>query len=341
MTRALSLVLTSAFAVGCGDDDTIDLSRQVILDVKNIVAADITNLVAAAEALRNNAPPPDTDGWNAMDDAAAVNAMKDAWRQARVAYERIEGAIAVVFPDLDTSTDERYDGFIAEGADPNLFDGRGVTGMHAIERILWADLHRPKVIAFEAGLARYTAAAFPRTMTEATDFRDGLAQRLVDDANLMNTRFGPLALDLTAAYKGVVDSMAEQVEKVSLAQTGKAESRYAQHTLADMRANLAGGLAFYDAFSAWIIDQNGGATADGAVRAGFQRIRTAYSATTGAALPAVPVTWNASDPSAADLATPYGQLWSLLQRESNPGSANSLVSSMVRAAALVGLEIMP
>ena len=240
--------------------------------------------------------------------------------------------------DLDASTDERYDGFIGEAADDNLFDGEGVTGVHAIERILWADSHSDTVVAFESSLSGYSVAAFPATETEASEFKTGLAQRFVDDAALMGSDFEPLALDSAAAYEGVVGSMAEQVEKITLAYTGEAESRYAGHTLADMRANLEGGLAIYDAFSEWII-ADGGEDLDTNVRDGFDRVLAVYDTYSGDALPAVPDTWNPDSPSDDDLASDYGVIWSMLETESNPDAEGSLVHAMVEAASAIGIEV--
>ena len=63
--------------------------------------------------------------------------MKDAWIRARAAYERTEGAIAPLFPDIDPAVDARYDDFLASsgrrGSGP--LRRQGVTGMHGIERI--------------------------------------------------------------------------------------------------------------------------------------------------------------------------------------------------------------
>src|SRR5262245_4609214 len=116
------------FAVACSNGGKNE--EDVILGVKDLVSADLENLLTASEALQTSAPAPDADGWAA---GAELDPSKAAWKDARSAYERIEGAIAVLFPDLDASTDERYDGFLAEGPDVDLFDGEGVTGVHAIE----------------------------------------------------------------------------------------------------------------------------------------------------------------------------------------------------------------
>src|SRR5262245_1621217 len=107
-------------------------------------------------------------------DAAAITAMKDAWKKARVAYELVEGATAPIFPDQDFAMDARYDDYMVEigpSGDSNLFDKTGATGMHSIERILFAPTIRAEVIDFESGLPGYKAAAWPATDAEAMAFK--------------------------------------------------------------------------------------------------------------------------------------------------------------------------
>jgi iron uptake system component EfeO len=297
------------------------------------------DLSAAATALRADAPAPDADGWNATADAAAVAQLKADWKKARTAYEHIEGAIAVLFPELDVSTDARYDDFIAASPDTNLFDDTGVTGIHGIERILWSDSIPDRVKTFESGLPNYVAAAFPANQQEADDFKNKLCKRLVDDIATMRSQFGPLALDVAAAYRGVIGSMNEQVEKAKKAATGEEESRYAQYTLADMRSNVDAGVETYDAFRPWLMEM-GGADLDTQISAGFMTIQSAYGALGGDALPPVPATWSMT-PSPADLATPFGMLFQLLESESNPAMAGSLVQSMNQSADLLGIAQLP
>jgi len=335
----LALVPALLFLVSCGGGT--DPETQALLDVKRYTESELDALSMAIADLAAAAPEPDADGWSATDDAAAVDEMKAAWRRARASYERIEGAIAVLFPGVDRATDERYDGFIEAAPDADLFDGAGVTGMHAVERILWADAHPSEVVAFESALPGYTPAAFPATEGEARAFRDALVGRLADDVTGMREDFAPLALDPAAAFRGVIGSMAEQLEKVNLAATGEDESRYSQHTLGDMRANLEGGRAIYEAFRPWLAEQPDGPARDEAVRAGFDRIAAAYEALGGDAIPAVPSTWNPSAPSVEDLATDYGQLWALLSRESDPEGADSLVSAMGHAADALSIPRLP
>jgi iron uptake system component EfeO len=337
---SIALMCSALFAMGCSEESSITPEQQATLDVKEYVSGELVALADAALRLQEAAPEPDGDGWNAEDDAAAVEAMRSAWAEARDHYERVEGAIAVLFQSLDVSTDERYDGFIAEGPDENLFDGEGVTGMHGIERILWADAHPENVVAFESSLDGYIPAAFPANEDEAKDFADGLAQRLVDDTETMRDDFEPLALDASTAFRGVIDSLAEQLEKISLAATAEDESRYAQRTLDDMRANLEGGEATYAAFQDWVIAE-AGEEVDADVRAGFAAIGDAYDEIDSAAIPEVPAGFNPDDPSEEHLQTPYGELYLLLTEHADPESASSLLSAMLEAADAMGIPELP
>lgn len=319
------------------NDKAEDQEAAAILAVKDFTTGELDALSSAALAIQAAAPAPDADGWGSGETAD----MEAAWSDARVSYERVEGAIAVLFPDLDASTDERYDGFIAEGPDDDLFDGEGVTGVHAIERIVWADRHPAYVVEFESALPYYTAAAFPASQAEAAAFHDELCQRLVDDTAQMQGDFQPLALDSAAAFRGVIGSMAEQYEKVTLASTGEDESRYAQHTLADMRANLSGGYEVFEGFDGWLESLDGGEGVRDDIEAGFDRVEAAYDTIDGDAIPGVPEAWNPDAPSDADLATDYGQLWSLLSEEADPTIDGSLVERMTAAADLLGIPQIP
>lgn len=336
---SLALALGSLALVACQADDTPP-EEQATLAVKTIVTDELGNLHAAAVALQGAAPDPDDDGWDATADADAVGRMRTHWAEARVSYERIEGAIAVLFPDLDAATDERYDGFLEAAPDSDLFDGDGVTGVHAIERILWADAHPPETVAFEMALEGYQPAAYPADRAQAAAFKDELVQRLVDDVAAMQESFEPLALDPAAAYSGVVSSMAEQLEKVDLAATGEDESRYADHTLADMRANLEGGRELYDAFVPWLTGEPGGEALHEQVMAGFERVEAGYADHPGNGVPPVPEGWSA-EPSDELRATPYGQLFDMLEHEADPGADDSLVRAMIDAADLMEIPVTP
>lgn len=346
MTKSAALLVVPALAVlaGCPNPDLDGDPAVAAIDaVKAYVDGELVGLHSAAVALQAAAPDADADGWNSTDDAAAVAAMKAEWKNARVSYERVEGAIAVLFPNLDAATDERYDGFIAEAADDNLFDGAGVTGVHGIERILFSDVIPAQVITFEEGLgANYVAARFPQTQTEASDYKAGLTQQLVDDTQQMNDEFGPVALALETAYRGVLGSMEEQFEKVSLAGTGEDESRYAQHTLGDMRANLEGGKDIFAAFEDLFASKGEEGVAQyETILAGFARAQAKLDAIAGDAIPAVPATWNPDAPSAADAATPYGELYLFFAAEVDPDNADGFVAAFLAGGDLLEIPQLP
>ena len=141
---------------GDADDERARLSSERKSMHSSLTA---TDLQAAA-------PAPDADGWGPATDATAIAQMKAAWVRGRTAYERVEGVLAPLFPDIDSSIDARYDDFMTQlggYGDSNLFDDQGVTGMHAIERILYANLIPPDVVDFESHLPGYSPAEFPST----------------------------------------------------------------------------------------------------------------------------------------------------------------------------------
>lgn len=331
LVRGVGRGLFAVVLVGCASSP----EDQAVKDTKAYVDSELLALKEAATALQDAAP---SVAWSADSDATAVADMRAAWTEARASYERIEGAIAVLFPDLDAATDERYDGFLAEVADTNLFDGEGVTGVHAIERILWADEHPAAVVAFESALTGYAAAAYPSTAEQALAFKQELCGRLVADLTTMSDDFAPLALDPAAAFGGVIGSLGEQVEKVSLGATGEDESRYAGNTLADMRSNGEGAKAIFDTFRPWLRSVDGEAL-EAEIDAGFERLAAATELA-GDALPTVPATWDPVSPSEADLATPYGKLWVAVDAEADAGSDTSLVHAMEEAAALMEIPVV-
>jgi iron uptake system component EfeO len=194
-------------------------------------------------------------------------------------------------------------------------------------------------VTFEMGLPNYKAAAFPKTMQEADDFKNKLCARLVADLNMMKSMFAPANLDPASAYRGVIGSVAEQIEKITKAETGEEESRYANLTLADMRFNIEGGVATHKAFEPWLLSIPGGAALNAKITAGFKRLSDALG--TGNQLPALPATWMAANPSPADLMTPFGLLYSIVQKEADDKDPESLVTAMNAAAAAMGIKQLP
>lgn len=330
MKKTLALVL---FLAACGGSDT-DYKTDVVNGMHDSIEVDLQSLIDSAKALQTAAPD---HAWDATADAAAITAMTDAWRNARVAYEHVEGATAPIFPDEDVSMDERYDGFLAElgpDGDANPFDDQGVTGMHAIERIVFSPTIRQEVIDFEAMLPGYQPAAWPATAQEATDFKTKLCQKLIDDAQKLHDEWTPSNIDAGAAFQGLIGLMNEQKEKINLAATGEEESRYANWTLFDLHNNLAGTRKIYDLFQPWI--QSKGGDEDDNIQLGFGKLDGLYNATSGDSLPPVPPTWSSDNPSATDLATPFGMMWTGVHEAVDPTADGSIVFEMNEAAVELG-----
>ena len=316
--------------------------EQAKAQVTQSIKTELDNLVQAMTDLQAAAPAPKATGWVLPDDQAAIDSMKDAWKRSRTSYERIEGAIAVLFTDIDDTFDNRYTAFLDEnGPDNDLFDDQDVTGNHAIERILWSQEIPAAVIQFESEHDGYVAARYPMNAQEATEFKTKLCQRAIADVTTMQTQFATaVVLDDAAAFRGVIGSMGEQVEKVKLSATSEEESRYAQHTLGDMRANLEGAQLTLDGFKVWITAENGTDLVD-QIQARLDAIKAAYGAIPGDAIPPVPMGFDPNLPSCADLMTPYGQLFQLLSTESDPDHDGSAVQLMDKAADLMKIPQLP
>jgi len=339
MNDCLAMIVIASLAA-CGDNPRTDADFQaeVVASMHTSIAADLAELVTAAHRLQAAAP---SHAWRATGDADAISQMRDAWRRTRIAYEHVEGATAPIFANLDIAMDARYDDFLSAlgpSGDPALFDGEGVTGMHAIERILYAPVIRAAVVAFESPLPGYQPAAFPASDDDAIAFKTQLVQRLIDDATALHDQWQPAAIDIGAAYQGLVGLMNEQREKVNLAATGEEESRYADLTLFDLRNNLEGTEASYALFRDWVTGKPDGADADARIQARFATLHALYGMTSGDALPPVPATWSADAPTPADLATAFGMLWTTVRQAVDPAADGSIVFEMNRVATLLGLD---
>jgi iron uptake system component EfeO len=341
MSRALCCACLVTLAA-CGGPVTAPATakEQALATVKRDLQGHLDALTTATAALCAAAPAGRSTGWDSAD-RPAIDAMKAQWRKARFEYESIEGAVAALFPELDVSTDARYDGFLEAATDTNLFDDQTVTGMHALERILWSDSIRAEVVTFEQGALgpKYQAARFPQTLAEAQDFKGKLCARLVADCTRMRDDFEGLTLDAASAYRGAIASMAEQVEKVKSASLGSEESRYAQTTLSDLRANLGAGKETSAAFKAWLLEAKGSAL-DSSISAAFARLDAAYAQSEGDAIPRPPATWSETAPSAEDLATPFGRLYTAVNTEADAKREGSLVHAMEAAAALLNIPTL-
>jgi iron uptake system component EfeO len=300
---------------------------------------DVQALHDATVELQAAAPTPAGRGWDATQDAAAITAMTQAWIKARAAYERTEGALAPLFPMIDEAIDFRYDDFIAvlDGGDQDLFDDQGVTGMHAIERILFARETPASVIEVESTLPGYKAAAWPASEADAQAFKTKLCAQLVKDTQLLTDQWQQqTSFDLGGAFQGLIALMNEQREKVNKAASQEEESRYAQRTLADLRDNLAGTTRIYALFRDWLRTKSDGDVIDSDIESSFASLDSTYGSFAGDAIPAPSASWSSEHPSVADLQTPFGKLYSAVQKAVDPNVSGSAVDGMNRAARALG-----
>jgi iron uptake system component EfeO len=347
----LGLALVCALpvvALGCdgsGTDSTDEQSKAAVTAMHATVLTDLDKLVEATKALQAAAPVNPGRGWDKAMDAAAIQSMKERWRDCRVAYEHVEGALAPIFPDLDGSIDARYDDFLAEnGPDMDLFDDQNVTGLHAAERIIYAPEIPASVVELESSLPGYKAAAYPATEAEATAFKDKLLARMVKDAEALRAGWTPANIDLPGAFTGLIDLMSEQREKVNKAGNQEEESRYSQKTMFDLRANLEGTRNVYESFRPWLKtltsedEEKDGPTLDAAIIQGFDELGGVYDTIDGDAFPQPPENWSAENPSAADLMTPFGRLYVAVTSAVDPAREGSIVHEMNHAGEALGLQ---
>jgi len=343
------LIVTTACSSGSKNAEKTDgdYRQEVVSGMHALLLNDLADLATAARNLQTAAPETEGRGWSVTEDASAITVMKTAWVSARAAYERAEGAIAPLFPDFDAAIDARYDDFLAvlgPSGDADLFDGSGVTGMHAVERILYSDVTPERVVEFEATLPGYVTAHFPSAEAEADAFKNQLCDRFVTDTQaLYNAWQLATNYDLPATYGGLIALMNEQREKVDKASTDEEESRYAQHTMHDIRDNLAGTEAAYALFRPWLRSKvsatdaaQDGPAVDDAIQSGLEGLSTLYTSVSGDAIPETPATWSSETPTAADLATPFGILYSSVRDAVDPNIPGSIVSQMNNAARLLG-----
>jgi iron uptake system component EfeO len=333
----VTLLVSSISLAACTNKTDADYREDVVESIHDSFGADLDALVQAAYDLQAASP---NRAWNATTDTQAIAEMREAWKRTRIAYEHIEGAIVSLFPGVDDTLDARYDESLVKlgpAGDQDLFDARGVTGMHGIERILFAPEIRPEVIDFERSLPGYKPAAYPATDEEAIEFKFVLVQLLIDKASGLRKQWQPAVIDIGTAYRGLVGLMHEAKEKVNLATTGEEESRYANITLFDLRNNLDGTQNAYNLFREWILSKSAGAQYDTALTNKFEELATLYSTVTSDSLPAAPVDWTPNAPTPANLATPFGTLWQNVHESVDPNSDHSVVFQMNHIATLLGL----
>jgi iron uptake system component EfeO len=342
-TRQLTFTgMALLLGAGCSSNKTdAEYQQDVVNGMRSGLITDLANLASASQTLQSAAPTPAGRGWDATIDATAIAGMRAAWTQCRTAYEHIEGATAPIFPDVDASIDSRYEDFLAAlpGGDSHLFDATGVTGMHAVERILYADVAPARVARYESTLDGYVAAAFPATAQEASDFKTALVQKQFEDAQMLHDSWQAATnYDLDAAFSGLISLMNEQREKVDKASTDEEESRYAQTTMADIRHNLEGTQIVYALFQPWIRSKNGGTAVDASIQQGLADLQALYDTIPGDAIPQPPATWSSENPTETDLQAPFGMLYQGVEAAVDPNQPDSIVAHMNQAATLLKFQ---
>ncbi len=182
----------------------------------------------------------------------------------------------------------------------------------------------------------YRPAAYPATEAEARDFKQKLASKLVSDIKQLEHDLGPLELDIAFAFRGLIDLTNEQLEKVDRASTGREESRYAQTTLRDLRANRDGCVAAYEIFRPWLL-QRGQRDLDQQVSAAFVRLKSTYDAVPGSAIPRPPQGWSSLQPKPEHAETAFGKLFSVVSRETDDKQPSTLSSGLMAVADALAL----
>jgi iron uptake system component EfeO len=342
--RASAALFPLAVALaGCGsDNDRIfaDAAHdaKAAADAKALLVAHATDLHEAAEKLCAAAPAPAADGWKLSRDGASLAAMKKAWKDAHRAYVSVAGAAEMLHPDLAAELDARYEDALAKGPDPDLFSAEGFIGLHAIERVLWADRIPASVTESESQLPGYVAAAFPANTDEAERFRTGLCARLVEDTDELLDEIREASLDSSAAYEAALRIIEGQTQKLVDAGDGREESRYAGYSLADLSAGAASAKAIHAVFQEWLLTKKNGEAIDGAVRDGFARLEKEYAAFGSDALPYVPAGWSVSALTHEARETPFGQLYTVVSFESDASLNGSLALAMTKSTRALGIQ---
>jgi iron uptake system component EfeO len=341
-------IALAALAIGCssssdGKPETdAQFTESIKQDMHDSLQANLQKLVQGTTALQAAAPD---HPWDSSDPAVA--AMQTAWIEARQAYEQIEGATAPIFPNIDLSIDGRVEDFGPSpgagtlNAQCDMFDGSCMTGLHAVERILYVNTTPASVTAYETGLGYVPPQSYPMTQQQADDFKNKLCAKAVSDANDLLSGWTPTVIDIGSAFQGLTSLMNEQAEKVTKAGLFQEESRYSQHTMDDLRQNLTGTTNIYQIFAPWIRTKTGGTDVDDKIQAGFTGLQNLYNSGPymGLALPTPPDDWSDTNPSATDLMTPFGQLFSAVRSQTDPTVTGSIAYEMNVGATLCDLPV--
>jgi iron uptake system component EfeO len=340
----LPLLLVAACGAGKTMTDA-DFEAGVVANTFQLLKSRVRALHQAALDLQSAAPASPDRGWDGAMDAAALISMKNSWISMRTAWESSEGVVTQLFPDLDQAMDSRYEDLLSavvEGGsttgDADPFDGSGIIGMHAIERILYAPDTPQAVVSYEAGIGGASPAVWPATAEEAAAFKSGLCQRLVDDSQALVTGWQPERIKLSDAFKGLQGLMQAQEEKVNLAAEHQEESRYSQRTMSDLRHNLSGTTEIYELFTDWLSTKPNGLAINAEVEQALDMLGQIYGGVDGVSIPDPPADWSSKMVSPENQQTPFGMLYRSVLQAVEPTRPGSVVDAMNHAAKTLGLS---
>src|SRR5882757_2942528 len=95
---AVLSILAGCHSTGKSDDE---FQSDIMSGIHDLLLSDVRGVHQAALDLQTAAPLPSGRGWDATQDALAIDGMKQAWIRARKAWEPAEGVLAPLFPDID------------------------------------------------------------------------------------------------------------------------------------------------------------------------------------------------------------------------------------------------
>jgi iron uptake system component EfeO len=347
LCRSAALFIAFAFVfvfanMGCGSSNKTDAQFQseIVAAMHQLLLVDAQGLNKAALDLQSAAP---AAGWgnpaNASD-RAALAPMMEAWQRTRYYWERAESTFAESFPSIDDSIDSRYEDLLKANGnqDANLLDGTGVTGMHAIERILYAP-GPADVAGYEGSLSGYQPAVWPADAEQAAAFKNGLCQKLVDDTKSLLDQTQTQPIDLPMVFTGLTGLMSAQAEKVGLAVSHREESRYSQKTLVDLRFNLAGTKEIFALFVPWLATKTYGSSLTMTATSALDGLDLTYSSVIGDSIPAPPSTWNSLSPTPDDQQSSFGKLYNAVVQDVDPNRSDSAVDAMNHVAQALDLPL--
>ncbi|MFO0760153.1 MAG: imelysin family protein [Byssovorax sp.] len=339
----LALLVPFLGGAGCSADNDLVLAdaaldAQAAADGKAYLVDRVEALHDHLEALCKAAPAPAADGWVSPRDTPAIQAMRASWHEARRAHQALEGVLLLHFPDLAASLDGSYEDALAAGPDPELVDDRGFTGLHAIERILWADRMPAGVAKEEAALPGALPAAFPSTEEQAIDFRDELCAGAVHDAEELEAAIEGLPLgspEIQAIARELVEIQADRVIEAG---EGHPSSPYAGRSLLDLTDGLAAARAMHEVFLPWLATKAEGPHVAAEAADAFDRLAMRYMAAGVDALPAPPSGWSDTAYNDEQLQSPFGLIFMAVMNETNLGIDGSVAHSVEEAGALLGVD---